>query len=447
MALEAVQTDAFGDTKNCRKLSALAKLKPFLHHGLICVGGRLEHANLSDEARHPVILPSKHLVTELLISHYHVLNGHVGANHTLSLLRERFWVVHGVSTTRRVLRGCLLCKRYNQPPGSQLMASLPGERVSYDENSFPFEVTGVDLFGPLFVSKNVRTRSQGSSSSIKRYGVIFTCFKCRAIHLEVAVDLSTDSFINCLLRFIARRGAPRLLCSDNGTNFRGAAPELIDGLKRLDQERIGRCLHERRVSWRFNPPGASHRGGVWERMIRSVRRILVSMLHCRLSDDSLSTFLCEVERILNDRPLTKLSDDPADLNCLTPNHILLVSRNASLPINETIDTNSRLRWKAVLSCAQEFWVRWRKEYVSSLQEMQKWHSKRRNFRPGDFVLLVDSGVARGCWKRGIVTDVVLSDDDCVREMSVRTAEGVVRRNVRKFCLLEEALIPMSTSVI
>ena len=442
--LQVVQKEAFDDVTDCRKITNIIKLKPFLYRGLLCVGGRLEHANLPVETRHPIILPSKHLITELLISHYHVLNGHVGANHTLSLIRERFWIVHGVSTTRRVLRACLLCKRYNQPPGVQIMAPLPEERVSSDEASFPFEVTGVDLFGPLFVSKNVRTRSQGSSSSLKRYGVIFTCLKCRAIHLEVAVDLTTDSFINCLLRFIARRGAPRVIYSDNGTNFRGAAPELIDGLKRLDQERISRRLIEKHVSWRFNPPGASHRGGVWERMIRSVRRILVSMLLSRrLSDDSLSTLLCEVERILNDRPITKLSDDPADLNCLTPNHILLASRNASIPISESVETNSRLRWKAVLSLAQEFWSRWRKEYVSSLHELQKWYRKGRNFRVGDFVLLVDNNVARGCWKRGIVTDVVLSDDNCVRQVFVRTAEGVVRRDVRKVCLMEEAVITCS----
>ena len=196
------------------------------------------------------------------------------------------------------------------------------------------------------------------------------------------------------------------------------------------------------MSWKFIPPGASHRGGVWERMIRSVRRVLLPLLHCcRLSDDSLSTLLCEVERILNDRPITKLSEDPADLNCLTPNHILLASRNASLPISESVQNNSRLRWKAVLSCAQEFWSRWKREYVSLLQELQKLHRTARNFCVSDFVLLVDSNVARGCWKRGVVTDIVLSDVDCVREVSVRTAEGVVRRDVRKMCLLEEALIP------
>lgn len=109
--------------------------------------------------------------------------------------------------------------------------------------------------------------------------------------------------------------------------------------------------------------GGSHRGNVWELMIRSVISILLSMLHChRLTDDSLSTIL--TLRILTFRPLTKLSDNPADLNCLTPNRILLVSRNDALLINETVDSNSKLRWKAILSCAKEFWARWKKEYVS-----------------------------------------------------------------------------------
>ena len=438
--VKAAQEEAYQDFAS-RKVKDLAKLKPVVRNGLLCVGGRLTHSNLPEDTKHPIILPHKHPVTELLIEHVHRTHGHVGTIHTLSLLREKFWVVHGVSSVRNALRKCHVCRRHNAAPGAQIMASLPVVRVTADEGTFAFEVTGVDLFGPLLVTRAVRTRSQGIGTYMKRYGVIFTCMKCRAVHLEIALDLSTDSFINTLLRFIARRGAPRILYSDNGTNFKGAAAEVIDGLRRLDQERIGRRLGERKIEWRFNPPGASHRGGVWERLIRSVRKILNSQLQQRiLNEDTLHTYFCEVERILNDRPLTKISDDPQDLRCLTPNHILLVSRNPSTSMFEDDGSSSRIRWKAVMTAAQEFWDRWRKEYLTTLQETQKWFLKKRNLQVGDLVLLVDGCTPRGSWKKAVVSDVLLSDDGCVREVIVRCAEGSLRRDVRKICILEEALI-------
>lgn len=113
--------------------------------------------------------------------------------------------------------------------------------------------------------------------------------------------------------------------SDNGTNFVGAERELRKALAELNHERIQGALISDGVESRFNPPAGSHHGGAWERMIRTVKRVLNSVLHQqRLDDDGLQTVMCEVEAILNDRPITKLSDDPNDLEPLTPNHLLLL---------------------------------------------------------------------------------------------------------------------------
>lgn len=136
----------------------------------------------------------------------------------------------------------------------------------------------------------------------------------RAVHLEVAVSLETDACINALRRFISRRGQVANLRSDNGTNFVGAERELKEALAALNQDRIQGVLAQVGIRWRFNPPAGSHHGGVWERMIRLVRRVLSSVLcQQRLDDDGLQTVFCEVEAILNDRPITKLSEDPNDL--------------------------------------------------------------------------------------------------------------------------------------
>jgi len=434
-----IQSETFGDIGNVVGDAALSRLKPFVKDGLLCVGGRLQRSDLPEKTKHPVILPSKHCVIDLLISFFHISNGHAGAQHTLSMMRQSFWIIRGLASVRRVIGRCHFCKRHNQKLGEQVMASLPPERVS-SEGSFPFEVTGVDLFGPLYVTNKAKTRSQVIHTSIKRYGVLFTCMKCRAVHLEIALDLSTDSFMNTLLRFIARRGPPRILLSDNGTNFRGAAAEVAEGLARLNQERIANALSEKRVEWKFNCPAASHRGGAWERLIRSVRKVLCAQLRERaVSDDILHTYLCEVEKIINDRPLTKLSDDPRDMNCLTPNHILLIGRNPSHCVMPTGFEDPRVRWKFVQALADEFWARWRKEYLVTLQERQKWVKERRNFQIGDLVLLFDKGVPRGSWKKGFVTEIVRGDDGYVREVVVRHAEGLLRRDVRKICLLEQCL--------
>ena len=160
---------------------------------------------------------------------------------------------------------------------------------------------------------------------MKRYGVLFTCLVLRAIHIKVAPSLDTDSFINALRRFIARRGQVRELRSDNGTNFVGAERELKTTIAQWNQAQVHDVLLQKGIKWTFNPPAGSHHGGVWERLIRSVRKVLNSTLKVqRLDEEGLHTVLCEVEAIINSRPITKASTDPNDLEALTPNHLLLL---------------------------------------------------------------------------------------------------------------------------
>ena len=154
----------------------------------------------------------------------------------------------------------------------------------------------------------------------------------RAVHIEVPQTLETDSFICAYQRFVSRRGKPKEIYSDNGTYFTGAERELREALERLDQTKIYNSLRSNDLQWSFNPPEASHQGGIWERMVRSVRKILGALLKEQLvNDETLSTLLCEVERFLNDRPLTSLSDHPGDPEPLTPSKLLLLRSNSCLP--------------------------------------------------------------------------------------------------------------------
>ena len=125
------------------------------------------------------------------------------------------------------------------------------------------------------------------------------------MHIEIAHDLTTDLFIQVFTRFVSRRGSLIEVFSDSGTNFRGAETEIKTALEHWNLDRINNCLRGRGIRWNFNPAHASHAGGVWERMIRSIRKILRSLLGSQIVDDeTLLTRMAEVEKILNDRPLT-----------------------------------------------------------------------------------------------------------------------------------------------
>ena len=269
----------------------LDRLKPVIDNALLRVGGRLDNAPLADEVKHPVILPPDHHVTTVLITHYHHKVGHSGAGMTWAALRERFWIIRGGATVRKVLARCFKCRKRNAKRGEQLMADLPAERATSDKP--PFTNTGVDYFGPFLVKRR--------RTEVKRYGCVFTCLASRAVHLETASSLDTDAFINALRRFINRRGCPEKIVSDNGTNFKGGYKELKESLAALNSQKVGKFLTQKGIHWAFNPPGASHMGGVWERIIRSVRKILEGLLNQQLvTDEQLTTLMTEVEAILNE---------------------------------------------------------------------------------------------------------------------------------------------------
>ena len=229
--------------------------------------------------------------------------------------------------------------------------------------------------------------------------------------------------------------------SDNGTNFIGAERELREALKELDHSQIRDDLMQKGITWIFNTPTASHQGGIWERQIRTVRKVLNSVLRQQvLDDDGLHTLLCEVEAIINDRPLTAASDDPSDVEVLTPNHLLLMKRQPALPpgVFNRDDVYSRRRWRQVQYMANLFWSRWTQEYLPLLQERKKWHTKKRNFTPGDLVLIVDSSAPRNAWLTGRIRQTYPDSRGAVRRVQVQTKSSLLDRPTNKLCLLQEA---------
>ena len=314
----------------------------------------------------------------------------------------------------------------------QKMASLPKERVNPVEKAF--QTCGMDFFGPIEVKRG--------RSMVKRYGVIFTCLTSRAVHLEVAHSLDTSSCINAITRFMARRGPIKYIRSDNGSNLVSAEKELREQINTIDATKINDSLANNGIQWEFNPPSGSHFGGVWERMIRSVRKILCVLMKdnaVTLDDEAISTLFCEVESILNNRPITNIPNVPSDLEALTPNHLLQLKSGNEFKLGnfDKSDCYHRKRWRQVQYLVDLFWKRWLKEYLPRLQERQKWCVTKRNVVVGDIVLIVESNI-RNSYCLGRVIDILKDKKGFVRSVEVKTKDTTLRRPIAKLCLVLEA---------
>ena len=410
--------------KEIKKYSLLYRLDPFLDDdGLVRVGGRIKRANFPLTITHPIVIPRKSHITNLLIQDCHLKVNHMGRGSTHNQLRQRgYWIIGGTSAVSNMIAKCVVCRRLRGFLQNQKMSELPKDRI---EPSPPFSYCAVDFFGPFTIKEK---RSQ-----VKRYGVLFTCLASRSVHLETANSLNTSSFINALSRFLNRRGPVRQLRCDQGTNFVGARNELKDALKEMDQCRIHEYTVQHGAEWvpfQMNVPHASHMGGSWERMIRTVRDALETLLissGSQLDDEAFRTFMTEVESIVNSRPLTtKELSDPEALEPLTPNHLLTFKPKVLLPPPgqfQKADLYSRKWWRRVQYLANEFWLRWRREVLHNLQSRQKWNRPQRNMSVGDIVISKESDEPRNNWPLAKVVDVYPSADGYVRKVRILKSDG------------------------
>ncbi|XP_043063573.1 uncharacterized protein LOC122319825 [Drosophila ficusphila] len=300
--------------------SSLASLSPFIDQfGLLRVDGRLRNSSLDFNARHPIILPRSHPVTAAIVTHFHERNLHTGPRALLCIVRSQYWPIGGRKTVSKVLNKCVRCFRTKPRLVEHVMADLPKERL---DGSHAFEVTGIDFCGPFFYKPEVRNKAP-----VKCYVCVFICFATKAIHLELIRDLSTVSFLHGLKRFICTRRKPRQIWSDNATNFVGARNELIE-LRRLflsdehQKATLDFCLAEL-IDWRFIPPRSPHFGGLWEAAVKTAKHHFYRAIGPSvLAFDELRTLLCHISAVVNSRPLVSISENPADLDVLTPAHFL-----------------------------------------------------------------------------------------------------------------------------
>ena len=412
--IKAVQRD-FTDEP---KFTLLAKqLGVYEEDEILRCKGRLDYADLEYDSKHPILLPGKHYLIELIILDCHKRVHHNGLAATLAELRSKFWVTKGRQTVKRVIKTCRTCirvqgKAYSIPP----TCALPEFRV---ETVPPFTNVGVDFAGPLYY-KTKQAKME------KCYIVLYSCCTTRAIHLDLVDNLSGPTFILSLRRFTARRGTPSIINSDNAKTFKFTAKFL----SRLanDNSFLG-FLQEKRVVWKFNLERSPWWGGYFERMVGCVKRCLRKVLgKAKLTFDELNTLLLEIEGTLNNRPLTYVYDD-VHIQPLTPSHLLHGRRLDQIGIGASLDVsiepndeqaNYSKRFWYLVQKLNHFVSRWKREYLLDLREHDRFRgNKESGATKGDVVLIFEDNKKRSEWKMGRIEDPIPGKDGVVRGAKVR----------------------------
>ena len=322
-----IQTDHFSMEINCvqplPKGNCLLPPSSLLDsNGLLRVGGRQRHSKLSYSKVHPVILHVKHPITRLIILSEHKRLLHAGPALMMSSLARRFHIIRVRQTIRSVTRQCTTCRRWSIEPKPQSLGQLPIERLTPGP---VFDKTGLDYAGPLHIKYgHVR-----KPTTVKAYVCVFVSLTVKAVHLELVTDLTSEAFLACLRRFIARRGYPSLLWSDDGSNFMGTnceIKEIIDFLKeQTTQKNISEFCSINHIKWKFIPEHSPHFGGIWEAAVKSFKTHLKRIVgNVRLTYEETSTVLTQIEACLNSRPLVPVNaPDDDSIEVLTPGHFLI----------------------------------------------------------------------------------------------------------------------------
>ena len=391
--------------------------------GLHRCGGRLKRSNINFDSKHPILIPPSHWVTKLLVLEAHEQVFHNKVAQTLAQLRSRYWVVRGRQFIKSVLRQCTLCNKLEgKSYGVPKEADLPQFRINGCRS---FQSIGLDYFGPLFV--------YNGSDVQKVFTVLFTCATSRMIHLEMSTDMTADALIRSLIRFSGRRGCPTLIVSDNQKTFKSKI--------------LKSYVAQEGIEWKFNLAKAPWWGGMFERLIKSVKRCLrKSLKNKKLSYEELETVLAQIEGVINSRPITYVGEDCEQI--LTPSHLhtgyrILDPPNKARPKLIEMDGNlARDAFHGKIHQLENFWKVWEREYVLGLRERAvKLETKGEFPKINDVVVVHQENKRRHLWRLGRIMQLKRSTDGEVRGAMVRVAEKgkrptIIERPLNKLFPLE-----------
>ena len=442
-----VQEKCYADVIKNIRLGRRCNLKEQLNliiddHGLLRCRGRYENAELTQGARCPKLLSATEYYTRLIIEDCHYKTMHSGVSQTLAQTRMGYWIPQGRSQVKKVVNNCKVCQRAEGGSFSMpKMPPWPRERVA---QSFPFEYTGLDYLGPFYIQ--VYTRESNQPTSKKVWVCLFTCLAVRAMHLELIEDLSAQEFLLGLRRFIARRGTPRQIVSDNAKQFKTASTVLNKAWSEaLTSSEVQDYAVNQGIQWRFIVNLAPWMGGFYERLVGLTKRALRKTIGMRsLTERQLITVLTEVEAVVNSRPLVYVDSDinsslpisPLSFLSLNHNHFILdfasSGEDTEFKMDERLGTAQQLleRWKRGQRCLTQFWEMWRNNYLLALRERtQLFHKKAKGTvkhvpKIGDVVLLKEK-LPRGQWRIGRIVKLIEGRDQLVRSARVRLSSKTI----------------------
>ena len=395
--------------------------------GLIRSRGRICRSSyLAYEAKNPILISKHHPITRLIILDCHERCSHLGTGSTLAELRRSgYWVPQGRQAVNKVLSSCARCKRYNSRPVlPSAVASLPTSRADFE---VPFQHTGVDFTGHLWVRDGNQDR--------KVYLLLFTCLNVRAVHIEVVPDMSVLSFFQALSRFTNLNGVPDVIYSDNAKTFLGSG-RLFSRLSLLQEYRnkFGTCCMKLKTIPLFSP----WYGGTWERCIKTIKTCLYKMVgRGKLDYFTLLTVVSDIQRSVNNRPLTYQVSADNQATAITPNMFLRPNKSPGLllrlgeddltaavpPGRERLIKTMELRnqWLS------EFHELWYNEYLLDLGRKTPGGSRLRSenrLQKGDVVLVKSPLKPRPFWILGIIRDLFPGHDGIVRSARVKRGDGL-----------------------
>ena len=404
---------------------------------LIRSKGRIQNSNVSFNAKHPVLMSSKCHLTKLIIIKAHKYTLHGGVQETLNTVREQIWIPKGRQTIKKIISACVLCKKvegrpciYPGPP------PLPSIRVSLNK---PFENVGVDYTGAIILTKT------SDNLPLKVYICLFTCTATRAIFLSVAQDMSANTFLLILRKFCATHSTPKVIISDNGTNFTCSAKFLEEIYNDFN---VSEFCSVNKIAWKFIAPRAPWQGGFYEIMIKLVKNCLRKVLYKKkVSLAELETIIIEIQARINNRPLTYVDNDRSKLEILTPSRLLIGHKVEVFPtlINDVIsdppylthtDLNDHFRHLSLI--LNKFSGVWKKEYLLSLREKHYGSCSSKIGTPLSVgqVVLIESDCSRGDWPLGRITALHCDGDNIVRSVEVFTDNKTSVKTVEKLIPLE-----------
>jgi hypothetical protein len=418
-------SEYFVDITTHRRLAATWQLQLFVREGIIYVQTRIPGGQGASSSL--VLLPKSCSFVVLLIRYFHQQVMHGGLSLTLSKIRKQFWILCGRQAVKSVINKCVFCRRVK---GKSYHYPLPPALPAFRSEGGAFKNVGVDYAGPFHVTTG------------KAYLLLFTCAVTRAIHLELTEDLTTDGFLLAMQRFVSRRGFPSILVSDNAKTFISSSI-FLESIR--SSTATVTYLAENRLKWVFNCSRASWWGGWFERLIGLIKDLMRKCLPKRklLNATELATVFCNVEQILNNRPLQYVASNDTE-TVLTPSHFLCTSSDVSFPQNVSM-------WKLYTlknELLSKFWLVFYKGYLAGLRERFASRLGSTGLLPtvGDVCLMYEPNYPQWQWPMVKVTQLLPSKDGAIRNAMVLNAKRrLVQRATSHLIPLEAMPIPTTVT--